>query len=237
MNPPRLIALGALISGIAVLAISQMFVAMKMRTVEPLDGAHGNQAILAFEFATTPEELARVIGSDPPSQEAIAVRRALDDADRLDFWYMGIYAVFIALSCALAARLRKQRWLLAGVVLGPIAALFDAGENLVLLQLTQAGADVAALLPQLQFRTMVKWELLALTSAMFAIAFAGDGRKWVRVVAYLLAFETIAGGVLLFLDPATFSPAMLYSIAAVWLWQLGYAVTALRRSSPDPQVA
>jgi hypothetical protein len=237
MNSNRLLAIGALLTGIAVIAISQMFVALKMRTVEPLDGAHGNQAILAFEFARTPEELARVIGTDPPGEEAIAVRKVLDHADRLDFWYMAIYAVFLALSFALVARRRNRNWLLAGVLLGPLAALFDLGENLVLLELTRTGADVAALLPQLHLRTMLKWELLAILAAMFAIAFTNDARRWVRVIAYLFAFESIVGGIMLYLDPATYSPAMLYSIAAVWIWQIGYAVTALRRSSLDSGAA
>ncbi len=223
MNTARILAIAALVTGIAVLAISQLFVAMHLRSAAPLDGAHGNEAMLAFELARTPEQMAQVIGTDPPSADAVEIRNALDRADRLDFGYMAIYALFIALSCALAARMRGARWLRIGIGLGPVAALFDAGENLVLLQMTQTGADVAALLPKLCFRTMMKWELLAVTSALFAAAFLGDPRRWVKAIALLFVIANLAAGALLFPLPAKASPLLLYSIASVWLWQIGYA--------------
>jgi hypothetical protein len=227
----RALAVATLSAGLVVLAISQLFLAMHMRSVQPLNGAYGNEAMLAFELARTPDELATVIGRDPPTEEAIAVRRIFDKANRLDFAYMAFYAVFIALSCLCAARARGRKWLLVGVVLGPLAALFDVGENLVLLQLTQPGADVSALLPSLELRTMLKWELLAVTSALFAAAFVGAGRAWVSLLAGVIALVCLASGVLTLLDPAAYSVVLLYAIAAVWIWQIGYAaMLSLRKA-------
>src|SRR5215469_3215567 len=86
------ILITALVSGIGVLVISGMFMGMQLRTVQPLNGAYGDQAMLAFELARTPADLATVIGTDPASAEAVAVRTALDRANHLDFVYMAFYA-------------------------------------------------------------------------------------------------------------------------------------------------
>jgi hypothetical protein len=223
----RGLALATLIAGIIVLAISQIFVALHLQSAHPLDGAYGNEPLIAFELARTPEELERVIGANPPDVAAAAVRTQMDRANRIDFAYMACYATFIALSCMLGAVRRARSWLLIGVLIGFLAALFDVAENIQLLQLTQPDADVGPLLRQLHMRTLQKWELLALVGALFAAAFIARGRIVQSVVAAAIALLLIGSGVMTLIDPAKFGASLLWSIALVWLWQIAYSGQAL----------
>jgi len=225
---PRALALGTLLCGLGVVGLSFVFVSMGLRPVEPLNGAYADQAILAFELARTPEELARVIGPNPPNADAQDVRAAMDRANRIDFAYMALYGAFIALACALAAARRGRRWLLAGVALGALAALADLFENLVMLQLTQPDADVLPLLESLRARTLLKWELLAATTALFAAGFVGGGRLG-TIAGAIVALLAVAGGVLTLVDPARFLQVLSGAITLAWLWQLGYAAWTWRQ--------
>lgn len=221
-------ALGALLCGLAVVGLSFGFLSLGMRSAQPLNGAYADQAILAFELARTPEELARVIGSDPPDDDAREIRATMDRANRLDFAYMTLYGAFVAFACACAARRCNRPWLLLGVALGPLATLADLLENLVLLELTRAGADVVPLLDALHPRTILKWELLAAATALFAAGFIGAGRIG-TIAGGSLALLAVAGGVMTLLDPARFLALLSGAITLVWLWQLGYAVFVLRQ--------
>lgn len=229
----RALALAAALAGFAVIALSVVFLSLGLRSAEPLDGAYGNQAILAFELARTPEELARVIGANPPGPDAVQIRVTMDRANRLDFTYMTLYAAFIALSCALAARRRGRRWLLVGAVLAPVAGLADVAENLALLQLTQPQAELGPLLEALHLRTLIKWEVLAATTALFAGGFIGRP-FWVGSFGAALALLALAGGALTLVDPARHLITLSTAITVAWLWQLGYAVTVAWRAAPAP---
>jgi hypothetical protein len=230
MTLERLLGLAAFLTGAAVVALSFVFLSLGLRSYEPLNGTYGDQAILAFELAQTPEQLAAVIGPNPPDDDAISIRRVMDQANRLDFAYMALYGLFIACACACVAVRRRQSWLLLGLLLGPLAAFFDLLENLVLLRLTETNADVATLLPALHWRTLAKWEVLALASALFAAAFAARGRPIVRALAAALVLFALAAGVLAIVDPARRLALLSTAIVIAWLWQLGYAATVMRRS-------
>jgi hypothetical protein len=101
----------------------------------------------------------------------------------------------------------------------------------VLLQLTQPGADVVPLLGALQVRTLLKWELLAASTALFACGFVGE-RRWQTVVAGLVAALAVVGGALTLVDPARYLVLLSMAITLVWLWQLGFAALALRGGRP-----
>lgn len=220
-------ALAALLSGLAALVPLSMITAMKLTTVQPLGRDYGGQAMIAFELARTPAELARVIGSDPPSPQAQQLRAAFDRANHLDFFFIACYVPFIACACAGLALRRGRRWLWLGVVLAPLAGAFDVAENLALLALTRGAGDVPALLAGLQLRTTAKWELLALCAALFAAGFVGHPRRWLSVAATLLALLAAAAGVLAYAEPARCSALLLDAITIAWLWQLGDAALAL----------
>jgi hypothetical protein len=219
----------ALAAGLGVLVVTGIFVSLNLHSVEPLDGNYGGQAMLAFELAESPSDLARVIGPNPPTVNAISIRRAMDHANHLDFLYMALYATFIAFSCAHLALAKKRNWLLIAAILGPVAACFDVAENLALLSLTRSDAAVPALLASLHVRTFGKWELLALTSAMFAAGFVGNRRRWITLIAILVSLVAVASGILTYANPPRYSAVLAYWIAAVWLWQVVYAAVAVSR--------
>jgi hypothetical protein len=104
----RWLSLFAFATGLGVLVVTGIFASLKLHSVEPLNGAYGDQAMLAFELAESPADLARVIGSNPPTGDAIEVREALDHANYIDFIYMAFYAVFIASSCAHLGLAKKR---------------------------------------------------------------------------------------------------------------------------------
>jgi hypothetical protein len=141
---------------------------------------------------------------------------------------MASYAAFTAFACASVARVRRRAWLWIGVLLAPLAALGDVAENLVLLQLTAPHADWAALLPSLHVRTLFKWELLAVVSALFALAFVERGRFVVNVCAISIAAIAIVSGALTVIDPPKHLALLSGTIAVVWIWQLVYAMVELR---------
>jgi hypothetical protein len=114
-------------------------------------------------------------------------------------------------------------------MLGPIAACFDVAENLALLSLTRADADVSGLLAALHVRTFGKWELLALTSAMFAADFIGNRQRWITVVAFLISLTAVASGILAYVNPAKYGALLADTIGVVWLWQLVYSAVAVVR--------
>ena len=225
----RWLSLFAFATGLGVLVVTGIFASLKLHSVEPLNGAYGDQAMLAFELAESPADLARVIGSNPPTADAIEVREALDHANYIDFIYMAFYAVFIASSCAHLGLAKKRPWLLIASMLGPIAACFDVAENLAMLSLTRADANVSGLLATLHDRTFGKWELLALTSAMFAAGFIGNRQRWITVVSFLISLTVVASGILSYVNPAKFGALLADTIGVVWLWQLVYSAVAVLR--------
>jgi hypothetical protein len=225
----RWLSVLALGTGLSVLAVAGIFVSLRLQSVAPLNGAYGDQPMLAFELAESPADLARVIGPNPPTTKAIEVRDAMDHANHIDFIYMALYAAFICFSFAHLYSAKKRRWLLLAAILSPIAACFDAGENFALLSLTRPDADVTPLLTALHIRTFVKWELLAVTSALFAAAFIGNRRRWITVVAFCVSLIAVAAGILTYANPPKYSALLAESIAAVWLWQIAYAALAVVR--------
>jgi hypothetical protein len=226
----RWLSVLAFTTGLGVLVVTGIFGSLKLQSVETLNGAYGDQPMLAFELAESPADLARIIGPDPPTAKATAVRKAMDHANYIDFAYMALYAAFIAFSCANLGLAQKRPWLFVAVALGPIAACFDVAENLALLALTRSDADVAPLLAALHVRTYGKWELLALTSAMFAAGFIGNRRRWITVVALLVSLTAIVSGILAYVDPTKYIGLLSTGIGAVWLWQLVYSAMAVVRS-------
>ena len=232
----RWLSLLAFATGLGVLVVTGVFASLKLQSIEPLNGAYGDQAMLAFELAQSPAELARVLGPNPPTASAIAVRAAMDRANHIDFFYMALYGAFIAFSCAYLALAKKRNWLIIAALLGPIAACFDVAENLALLSLTRTDAHVTPLLASLHVRTFGKWELLAMTSALFAAGFLGSRSRWITLVAIVVSATALASGVLTYVNPPKYSALLAYLIAVVWLWQVVYTAVEVFRSKADRQL-
>lgn len=218
-------------AGLFVLAFTVYWTVAPIPTAAPLEGRFGDNAVLAMEFARTADELAVVIGRDPPSASEAAIRARLDRVNRLDFLYMAAYGTLLVCGFVALARARNDRRHLAGAALVVIAVLSDGVENRALLALTEAGADPAAHLATLRTATYVKWELLAAATALLAWALVRR-KGWGWRAAGAIGLTAAPLGALLCVDPATFAPLLTLSFAPVWLALFAdFARTLVRRDA------
>ncbi len=204
------------VAGLFVLGLSGVWLASPVATVSPLAGQYADNAVLALEFARTPEALAVVIGDDPPTASAVAVRAALDQLNRWDFVYMLGYGLLLSLGgLHQAQRLQVARgvWLVPLVV---FAVVCDVWENWLLLSLTTTGADVPAILPWLMVATYLKWELLVVVNVVYAWMLWRGGGVLGRGAAVVGALA-LPLGVLAVVEPATYAPLLTVAFTPVWL--------------------
>lgn len=209
------------VSGIAVLVVSQV-----MGRVFPNEGAGYAQGygppVLAFEFATTSDDLIKVFGTEDDPARNVRIG-AMDDGNRWDYAFMVAYGAFLwTFFRAIREASGRRMWLLFGW-LGIIASVFDGIENAILLGLT---ADLAAAshLDWLSYPVWTKFLLLMLNS-LAAGSYLVTRRHWLWTTFGLL---TICGGPTVL--PARWSPAdhahlITPGIAVAWVSQLVYGVS------------
>ena len=206
------------------------------RPAAPLEGRYGGNAVLAMELARTADELAAIIGHDPPSASEAAIRARLDRVSQLDFLYMAAYGALLVCAFVSLARARDDRRYLAGAALVVVAVLSDGVENRALLALTETGVEPEAHLGSLRAATYVKWELLAAATALLAWTLVRR-KGWAWRAAGAIGLTAAPLGVLLYVDPATFAPLLTLSFAPVWLAVFAdFARTLVRRDrSPSAE--
>lgn len=213
----------------AVLGACLAVLALYLVTVFPPDGgdyARGYGApVFAFEMARSVDDLWKVFGpvDDPRHAARLA---AMDLGNRWDYLFMLLYAGFIG-SFFVGAHLERPdwRWRL-GAVLGVVAALADAVENVVLFGLT---SDVAAA-PNLELLVYPVWtKFVALISA---VALAGlylrgeSSVRWRRSGAVVLACAAACS--LTLYAPSRFGWVIGTTLGVCWVSQLVLAVGRLR---------
>lgn len=203
-------------AGLFVLAFTVYWTVAPIPTAAPLEGRFGDNAVLAMEFARSADELAVVIGHDPPSASEAAIRARLDRVNQLDFLYMAAYGTLLACAFVSLARARDDRRYLAGAALVVAGVLSDGVENRALLALTETGVDAGAHLGSLRAATYVKWELLAAATALLAWALVRR-KGWAWRIAGAIGLTAAPLGVLLYADAATFAPLVTLSFAPVWI--------------------
>jgi hypothetical protein len=212
----RPLALIGASAGLFVLGFTVYWTVAPIPTAAPLEGRYGGNAVLAMELARTADELAVVIGRDPPSTSEATIRARLDRVNQLDFLYMAAYGALLVCGFVSLARARGDRRYLAGAALVVIAVVCDGVENRALLALTETGAEVDAHLASLRAATYVKWELLAAATALLGWALVRR-KGWAWRVAGAIGLTAAPLGVLLCVDPATFAPLLTLSFVPVWL--------------------
>lgn len=203
-------------AGLFVLGFTVYWTLAPIPTAAPLEGRFGDNAVLAMELARTAEELAVVIGRDPPSVDEVAIRARLDRVNQLDFVYMAAYGALLVCSFLALARARRTRGYLVGAAIVVVAVLSDGVENRALLALTAPGVDPAAHLTTLRAATYVKWELLAVATAALGwglVRRQGWGWRLAGAVGLLAA----PLGAWLFVEPATAAPLLTLSFAPAWI--------------------
>jgi hypothetical protein len=223
---PKRFTLVALL-GVAVFAITAW-----LATISPAKIAHpvetdNRDPVVAFEMVRTTDELTAVIGESRLQYGAL--REAFDTVNRIDFIYMTVYGAFIALFFAAVAEARgDRRWLVASA-LGIVALLADVRENVVLLQLTQDGADAGALIDMLIVATWTKWFALGLASVAAGYAMFSDmSMPYQRMFGGIVGVAALAFTLGAYFDPLRFAQMMALGIFLTWLLQVVYAYRVSR---------
>lgn len=137
----------------------------------PKEAAGGfNSFIIAFEFARTTGDIQSALGPHYPDGLS-----NIDTGNYIDFGFMLVYSLFLALFSIKAATHFQKKWLMAAVFLAFIALISDAAENIFLLKITSrfepgAWSSIQPFLNQLFWITRLKWFVLAVTFFLFAFA-------------------------------------------------------------------
>ncbi|MDO8289145.1 MAG: hypothetical protein Q7T44_07990 [Parvibaculum sp.] len=212
----------AQILGVVVFAITLWLGVLSPKTIAHPVAGDARDPIIAFEMVSTPDELVAAIGE---SRAGFAtLREAIDKVNRIDFLYMTVYGAFIAVFFMGVAQQRNdRRWLIVSV-LGILAMLADVRENMVLLALTQDGADVLPLITALVNATWIKWFSLGIAALAAGYAIYEDtSMPTMRLIALIVGVSAAGATVASWYDPVKFPQYMALAIFVTWIMQVIYA--------------
>ncbi|MGH6632329.1 MAG: hypothetical protein ACREB0_03115 [Sphingopyxis sp.] len=179
--------------------------------------------LLAFEFAGGQDDLIAIFGpeSDPQQVSRLAAMRTGNEQDYL---YMLLYAGFLTAGCIALWRELRRRALLAAALLPITAALCDAYENWLLLDIQVAftAGDYSPAMASLPYPVAAKFLLIAVTNVIIGAAATQIGRWWALfgTLAILAAIPTVMA----IITPAAFAWALLPSAGGGWILLLALAV-------------
>ena len=160
---------------------------------------HVRSPILALELIRSADLLPRIVKPRDPAPVTAARLRPRDEraqliyATRLDFAFIGAYAMFLVLAGLLVARTHTR--LLGGVVIFAAigAAAFDVLENLAILDLLQGVAG-----PTPRGRSLVKWQLFFIAIGVLAPFLVDRSAKtlqrWIGYLGCALAIVAVVEG-------------------------------------------
>lgn len=208
-----------LLWGIATLAVSQSFALVMPATLaHPIPGASISNPVLAFEFSRTPAHLDAVFGlsGDPLRKARIA---EMVRGNLLDYLFMLIYGSFVlAFFGAMAGTSGDRRWWLAGWF-GPLAAISDAVENMLLLSINADMVSSERELAVLAYPVWIKFGVLSVACGLASLALIRQ-RAWVPALACAPPVVAIGFGVA---APLQFGELAAGTIAVAWAAMLAWA--------------
>jgi hypothetical protein len=141
-----------------------------------------------------------------------------------DYLYMLLYAGFLAAGCIALWRDLRRKVLLAAALLPITAALCDAYENWLLLDIQAAftAGDYSPAMASLPYPVAAKFLLIAVTNVIIGAAATQVGRWWALfgTLAILAAIPTVMA----IITPAAFAWALLPSAGGGWILLLALAV-------------
>ncbi|MFZ2632200.1 MAG: hypothetical protein WA081_11840 [Desulfosalsimonadaceae bacterium] len=139
--------------------------------------------IIAFEFIQTRAEVfGMFIQADGAESVNEAMLAAFDLGNRLDYIYMGLYSVFLALFSLTCVKISGKKYFYTGAVLSLVVLAGDAFENIQLMGITSylkhgmTSGDMETLLNGLNRFTWMKWGGLAAIFLVLAPWFLRGGR-------------------------------------------------------------
>ena len=216
--------------GFCVLALSAVVTARLPASGAGYAEGYGTP-VIAFEMARSTQDLVRVFGAedDPSRPDRIA---RMDSGTCWDYPFLVAYGAFLGCFFLAVARERGDRRWLAWAAVGPLAALADAMENLILLGLTDDLAT-ARHLAWLPYPVWTKFLLLMLAGIGAGIFLLGvRGAAW-RALGVLAIGGSLAVAVA-FASPGEFGRLLGPGIGLAWLIQLAFAMARVARRPRAP---
>lgn len=176
---------------IGLFVIPMLILTVAMNKYSPQKSPEGYKSfILAFEFAQTPEQTNTLFVN---MQEE--TYKIMDTGIYIDFGFMIVYSLFLALFFYKSAGVAKMKWLLAGIPLSIVIFFGDFFENIFLLKISNIYhlelnlTAVASLLWKLHIITWIKWGGLSIAFLMISIyLFRG---KWLSKIAGLVCLSPL----------------------------------------------
>ncbi|MBL8650734.1 MAG: hypothetical protein JNL35_10075 [Sphingopyxis sp.] len=191
--------------------------------------------VLALEFARNEADLFAIFGAegDPMQVARLAAMRL---GNEQDYIFMLLYGIFLASGCYGLWRELRLRWLLAAVALPVVAALCDAYENWLLLDIQAAFTlgDYSPVMASLPYPVAAKFLALTLTNVAIGYAMMQMGRWW-QFAGTLILIPCLAT-IMALIAPAAFGWTLTAAIGAGWFGLLVMAAIgswfALGRNQP-----
>lgn len=219
--------------------IATLLVSLSLTQIFPQSGngfASGyGSAVIAFEFARGQADLLAIFGPDSdPAQ--VARLAAMRTGNERDYLFMLLYAAFLVSGLMALWRELRLRMILAAVALPLFAALCDAWENWLLLDIQAAftAGDYSPAMASLPYPVAAKFLALAATNIAIGLAMARIGRWW-QLAGTLVILACIATPMALIAPPA-FGWALVAATGGGWIALLGMAAIgswqALARGRP-----
>lgn len=176
---------------------------------------------LALQFATSRQDILAIFGASG-STERQAITQSMLMGNRVDYGFMAIYAVFLALFFH-GQRLKTD--LRAWWTVIPMIALvlvFDALENQVLshISLSPDGPMLGRQLLEMQLFSWAKWSMLAVISAVAAMAFLARG----AFVLGALCLPPLLLVLPAYQSPGTSAVYLVLGVGLSWIVMLAHAI-------------
>ena len=176
---------------IGLIAIPMLILTFAMNHYSPQTNPEGYKSfILAFEFAQKPEQTNLLFANMP--EETFKI---IDTGIYIDFGFMVVYSLFLALFFYKSAATVKMKWLMAGIPISIIIFFGDFFENIFLLRISSiyySGLNTTALISllwKLHIITWIKWGGLSMAFLMISIyLFKGN---WLSKIAGLVCLSPI----------------------------------------------
>ena len=141
--------------------------------------------IIAFEFIQSQSEVYKLFGL-PGSPDQLAMIKAMDLGNRLDYIFMVLYASFLFFFSFACANITGQRHYYAAGILSFVILVADVMENIQLLRITAkiAHHDFGRELLFLHWFTWIKWGGITIVFLILAPYFF-RGRTYSKLIAAL----------------------------------------------------
>ena len=177
--------------------------------------------VIALEMARSAEDVQAVLGrpDDPATADRTA---AMNRGNCLDYAFMLAYGAFLGTFFLAVRRTRNETKWTVFALLGPLAAVSDAVENVILLNIT-AHPDTVPGITWLAIPVWIKFFLLMISGAgagWFLLTRPGFAWKPAGAAAIAGSAAVAAG----FCDPQRFGFSIGPGLAVGWIVQLLWAV-------------